>query len=86
MKKKKAVPMGKMIEKVAKRLQLLVRLKASNELGYCACVTCPAVYHYKEMQGGHFIPRGCSETKLMEDARVQNVGAFENGTFQIEIR
>ena len=67
MKKKKAVPMGKLIEKVAKRLQLLVRVKASDDNGYCKCVTCDTVKHYKEMQGGHFIPRGCTETKLMEE-------------------
>ena len=38
-------------------LQKLVRLKASNSLGFCECVTCGVIKHYKEMQGGHFYGR-----------------------------
>ena len=64
MKKK---PIGKLVDHIATKLQLLVRLKASDDNGYCKCVTCEALKHYKEMQGGHFIPRGNSATKLMEE-------------------
>jgi hypothetical protein len=56
-------------EKCAELLQLLVRLKAADENGFCKCVTCDTVKHYKELQGGHFIPRGKSATKLL----VENV-------------
>ena len=38
-------------------LQKLVRLKASNSLGFCECVTCGVIKHYKEAQGGHFYGR-----------------------------
>jgi hypothetical protein len=65
MKKKK--PIGKLVDHIATRLQLLVRMKAANDHGFCQCVTCDAFKHYKDMQGGHFIPRGCSETKLLEE-------------------
>ena len=55
------------IDKVATRLQLLVRLKGADDYGFCNCVTCDKFYHYKDMQGGHFIPRGVTATKLMEE-------------------
>jgi hypothetical protein len=67
MPKRKLIPIGKLTDKVARRMQLLVRLKASDDYGYCQCVSCGVSKHYKDMQGGHFIPRGCSETKLMEE-------------------
>ena len=54
-------------EKCAIDLQLLVRMKAACDNGYCECVTCGVVKHYKEMQGGHFMPRGNSSTKILEE-------------------
>lgn len=54
------------VEKAAKLLQRLVRLKASDDHGYCQCVTCGKIDHYKSMQGGHFIPRGRTVFKLYE--------------------
>jgi len=48
-------------------LQKLVRLKASDAMGCCTCVTCGARKHWKEMQGGHFIERGKAATKCMEE-------------------
>jgi len=67
-KKKKAVSIGKLTDKAADLLQLLVRLKASDDLGYCSCVTCGTTRKYNQgMQGGHFIERGKRATKLMEE-------------------
>lgn len=56
-----------LIEKTAKRLQLLVRLKASDKNGICECVSCGVKQHYKKMQGGHFIPRSKKATTLLEE-------------------
>ena len=53
--KKPTIPQE--VEKAAVLLQKLVRLKASNSLGFCECVTCGVIKHYKEMQGGHFYGR-----------------------------
>jgi len=64
MPKKKSI--GKLTDEAATLLQLLVRLKASDDNGYVTCVTCGVVKHYKDgMQGGHFRPRGKAATKLM---------------------
>jgi len=55
--KRKAPTVAQELEKAAKLMQRLVRLKASDDNGYCACVTCGKVDHYKSMQGGHFYSR-----------------------------
>ena len=55
------------VEKAAVLLQKLVRMKAADDNGYCQCVTCGKVDHYKAMQGGHFIPRGRTRLKLMTE-------------------
>lgn len=66
--KKKKLSVGKLSDKAAILLQRLVRLKASDDNGYCHCSTCDAVKRFDDgMQGGHFIPRGKSATKLLEE-------------------
>ena len=67
MKKKKLKPVGKLKEEASVLLQKLVRLKAADDNGYASCVSCGASKHWKELQGGHFIPRGNSATRLMEE-------------------
>jgi len=55
--KRKPPTIAQEVEKAAKLMQRLVRLKASDDNGYCTCVTCGKVDHYKSMQGGHFYGR-----------------------------
>jgi hypothetical protein len=64
-KKKKSIATVR--EDLAKLLQKLVRMKAADENGYCRCVTCNKSYHWKQMQGGHFIERGRIPTKIVEE-------------------
>jgi len=66
-KKKKLKPIGKLKEEASVLLQKLVRLKASDCNGYASCISCGATKHWKELQGGHYIPRGNSATRLMEE-------------------
>ena len=66
MAKRKKSTVAQEVDKAAKLLQRLVRLKASDDNGYCQCVTCGKIDHYKAMQGGHFIPRGRTVFKLYE--------------------
>ena len=55
-------------EACAVDLQLLVRMKAADDNGYCQCVTCGVIRHYKDrMQGGHFIERARTKVKLAEE-------------------
>ncbi len=68
MAKRKPKTLAKLSEDAATALQLLVRLKASDDNGYCSCVTCGVTRHYKDnMQGGHFIGRKWTATRLMEE-------------------
>jgi hypothetical protein len=51
----------------AKLLQRYVRLKSSDDNGYCHCVTCGKLDHYTAMQGGHFYSRRHIVFKLFEE-------------------
>jgi hypothetical protein len=64
---RKKTTVAQEVEKAAKLLQRLVRLKASDENGYCQCVTCGKIDHYKKMQGGHFYSRKHLVFKLFEE-------------------
>ena len=50
----------KLRPKALKLAQLLARLKAADDNGYCVCVSCGTIKHYKLIAGGHFIPKGAS--------------------------
>ena len=59
-----------LIDDVAKLLQKHVRLKAAvaaNKDGFIECVSCNKWFHWKDMQGGHWIERGKQATKIMEE-------------------
>lgn len=63
---KKTLP--KLKKEALEKLQLLVRLKASDDNGYCKCVTCDTVSKWNDgMQGGHFISRGKTKWCLVEE-------------------
>jgi hypothetical protein len=49
-----------------KHYSLYIRLRDSDLNGYCACITCGKVHHYKEMDAGHFISRRHMATKYDE--------------------
>ena len=67
MAKRNKTTIAQEVDKAAKLLQRLVRLKASDENGYCQCVTCGKIDHYKSMQGGHFYSRRHLVFKLFEE-------------------
>ena len=66
MAKKKTLP--KLKKEALELLQLLVRVKAADDNGYCKCVTCDTVSQWnKGIQGGHFISRGKTKWCLAEE-------------------
>jgi 5-methylcytosine-specific restriction endonuclease McrA len=67
MAKRKQLTLAQEVEKAAVLLQRYVRLKASDDNGYCTCVTCGKVDNFQAMHGGHFIPRNRSRLKLLEE-------------------
>ena len=48
--------------------QLLSRVSAADDTGYCECSSCDAIHKWNEMDGGHFIAKG-SSTFWMLDPR-----------------
>ena len=66
-KPKKQKTVAKLREEAAVLLQKLGRMKAADEHGLASCVTCGKRQHYKEMDGGHFISRKWTATKLVEE-------------------
>jgi len=58
----KATPRSKCL----KAIQLLARISAADENGYCTCASCGINDHYKNMDGGHFIPKGASSYWSLE--------------------
>ena len=67
MAKRKTRSKAQEAERVAVALQKLVRLKAADELGWVSCVTCGYTTDWKSVDGGHFISRGKTATKLLEE-------------------
>ncbi len=65
--KKKLKSIAALRNDVAELVQRLVRLKEADEHGFCQCWTCSARKHWKQMQGGHYIERGKSATKMLEE-------------------
>lgn len=54
---KKKKSLSKLREKLWTFTSKYVRLSAADADGYCSCVTCGLVRHWKEMQAGHFIAK-----------------------------
>lgn len=44
-----------------------IRLKASDENGYCVCYGCSKVYYWTDMQCCHYIPRTHMNTRFLEE-------------------
>ena len=65
MPKKKTI--AKLVDDAAVLMQKLVKLEAADSNGYVSCRTCGATKHWTEMQGGHFIGRKWTATKLMKE-------------------
>lgn len=51
-------------------LQKLVRLKAADDNGYARCWSCGVFFHYKEMDGGHYLAAGCSSYWALREENV----------------
>ena len=90
-KKKPKKRLSALYDELAKLIQKLCRMKAAvheNKEGFIQCVSCNKWYHWKDMQGGHWIERGKLATKFMvENIHPQCVGCNQYGMkFRTETR
>lgn len=51
-------------------IQRLARISAADDNGYAQCVSCGEQSHYKDMDGGHFYPKGSSSYWALEKKNV----------------
>lgn len=56
-----------LLDEAAVLLQKIRRIESADEAGYCPCSACGKVYHWKELQGGHYVPRTKTATKIEEN-------------------
>ena len=63
----KTVSTGKLRERALALFQKLRRIEEANEDGYVYCISCGKLMHWKEAQGGHYIPRANRATELEHD-------------------
>lgn len=66
---KKLPSIAKLLDRCAVEMQRIVRMKAAVHAGSntIRCVTCNKPDHWKNQQGGHFISRTWSATKIIEE-------------------
>lgn len=56
--------------KCLQALQKLARISEADDNGICTCVSCGKQKHYKDMDGGHFIPKGASSYWALREENV----------------
>ena len=66
---RKQKSIAKLLDECAVEMQRIVRMKAAVHAGNATirCVTCNKPDHWKNQQGGHFISRTWSATKIVEE-------------------
>lgn len=47
-----------------------IRMKHSDEFGFCSCVTCGLTKHFSQMQAGHFIARAQGNACYFEEPNI----------------
>ena len=65
MAKRKPKTVQKLADEAARLLQRLRCMMEADDNGYLSCFICNKVIHWKDAQGGHFIPRGYGSLKLI---------------------
>lgn len=71
-------------QKTLTAFQKLRRLQESDDNGYCKCICSGRIYHYKDLDGGHFIPRACKATELEPDnvwPQCRNSNKWKSGDY-----
>lgn len=85
-KKKPKTLKSKLIEQLDAEFSKYIRLKYSDQNGYCRCISCGKIVFWKEIQNGHYMSRRYFSTRWSEDnCRPQCVACnmFNQGNIQM---
>ena len=58
---------GRLRDRAMALFQRIRRMEEANDDGYVRCISCGKLMHWKESQGGHYIPRANRATELESD-------------------
>lgn len=75
-----------LVKKLDKVFSEYIRLKHSNNNGYCRCISCGKIHYWKEIQNGHYMSRRYMSTRFDENnCRPQCVACniFNQGNAQM---
>lgn len=64
---KKPKTIARLLDDAAVLLQRIRKIESADENGYCTCVSCGKKDHWKNMEGGHWIPRTKTATKIVPE-------------------
>jgi hypothetical protein len=59
-----------------------IRLRDADSNGYCHCISCGAIHHWKEMDAGHYVNRSHMSTRFDEknvNAQCRRCNRFDEG-------
>ena len=62
----KKLSRSKLVKKLDTVFSKYIRISSADKSGYCTCVTCGVVKHWKEIQAGHFMSRKHYSTRWDE--------------------
>lgn len=71
-----------LVSKADKWFSIFIRLRDSDDKGFCTCVTCGAIRFWKNLDCGHWIKRQHMATRFNEKncaAQCKPCNAFEQG-------
>ena len=77
---------SKLRDELDKVFSQYIRLKYSDENGYCRCISCGKIHFWKDIQCGHYMSRRYMSTRWSEDnARPQDAACniFNQGNIQM---
>ncbi|NMC75844.1 MAG: recombinase [Candidatus Methanofastidiosa archaeon] len=55
-----------------------IRLRDSDNRGYCRCIYCDRVHNYKDIHAGHFIPKNKGWSIYFDEQNVNSQCAYCN--------
>lgn len=61
---------------------IYIRLRDSNEKGYCRCISCGKIEHWKDVDCGHYVNRSHMSTRYSErncNAQCRKCNRFDEG-------
>lgn len=82
MKKKKLVPLRRLIKKLDQVFSEYIRVRDSDWRGIATCISCGKQHPWKEIHAGHYISRVCYPTRWNEynvNAQCAGCNLFKHG-------